>query len=337
MRTLVPVVLLAACTGKTPTETDPSTPIPTIVPTDTDGDTDPLVPTADTGPDLPVFDCAALLGPPFVTENVPAARGRHGLAFDTLGNLVGENGTSLILASDPNTAGVLTPNLGQLEQMDYLPSGELVIARLNNGSITGVMPDGQTRIIAQNVNAYGVIVGPDGFIYTANQDRVHRIDPTDGTRTVFVDLPNGASPKVVNFSPAHDRFYIGTNYGNGQVFQVALDANLEPTGPVTVLAPSVGDSWHDGLGVDVCGNLYVNEFWSRGLYRVNPATGAVTTLVTFSNDQYGHGMRWGSGVGSWPADSVFIPQPYNGNTVRRADIGIPERTFNGGNYIVVGL
>jgi hypothetical protein len=335
MRALIPF-LMVACTPPAATpvdsdpDTDPSTPITTA-------DTAPPVPTADTAPDLPIFDCT--VPPPFPTDpvNLDAPRARHGIAFDAFGNLVGENGSSLIKADGPSSTSILAANTGQLEQMDYLPSGELVIAKLGNGNIVGVMPDGQTRVIATNVNAYGVHVGPDGFIYTANQDRVHRIDPVSGERAVYVDLPAGATPKVINFSPTFDKFYVGTNSNNGRVYEVALDANLEQIGgaaEVRILAQNVGQSWHDGLGVDVCGNLYVNEYWSRGLYRVRP-DGTVQTLTIFPNSEYGHGMAWGSGVGPWPADAIFVPQPYNNNRVKQATLGLPSRQFNGGAYITL--
>lgn len=338
MRALIPVCFALAVGCKAPAPTPVPSPADTgSGPTRFTGDTGPAVPTADTAPDLPIFDCT--LPPPFPADPVDLAspRARHGIAFDAFGNLVGENGSSLIQASDPTTTSILVPNTGQLEQMDYLPSGELVVAKVGNGNIVGVMPTGQTRVIATNVNAYGVHVGPDGFIYTANQDRVHRIDPVSGQRAVYVDLPAGATPKVINFSPDHTKFYVGTNSNSGRVYEVDLDANLEQIGgpgDVRILAQNVGQSWHDGLGVDVCGNLYVNEYWSRGLYRVRPG-GAVQTLTIFENSQYGHGMAWGSGVGPWPADAIFIPQPYNGNTVKQATLGLPSRAFNGGAYVTL--
>ncbi|MCB9674546.1 MAG: SMP-30/gluconolactonase/LRE family protein [Alphaproteobacteria bacterium] len=319
------IALILACKAP-PTDTDTDT-VPTPVHTGHTGDT-AVVHTGDTGPDVPVFDCTSLQTAPFQSRRVPGARAYHGLAFDTLGNLVGSDGSSLIRVAGSNDASLWVPNSSSGQQMDYLPDGDLVFAH-SNGNIVRITPAGATTVIASNVNAYGVIVGPDGFIYTANQSVVNRIDPVTGDRSVYV---SGVSvPKVINWSPGLDRFYIGTNSSGGAVYEVETDpVTLEPLGSPTLLA-NTSNSWHDALGVDVCGNLYVAEFWDRRLWRITP-DGDASILVQYPSDRYGHGLVWGSGIGEWDALAVYVPQPYDNNSVSEAIIGIPDRRFNAGLY-----
>ncbi len=47
-------------------------------------------------------------------------------------------------------------------------------------------------------------------------------------------------------------------------------------------------------------------------------------IRTPMQDEYGHGVEWGSGIGAWKADAIYLPQPYNGNTVVEVTLGIPR-------------
>jgi hypothetical protein len=116
---------------------------------------------------------------------------------------------------------------------------------------------------------------------------------------------------------------------------VDLDANFNPLGEPYLFATGVGGGWHDGLGVDVCGNLYVNDFDKQALYRVSPDGLQVVELMktNFWSGIYGHGNTWGSGVGGWLEDAIYMPMPYNNNTVAEVKIGIPYRTWDKGQVI----
>ncbi|MEZ4317147.1 MAG: SMP-30/gluconolactonase/LRE family protein [Myxococcota bacterium] len=317
---------ILACKGPaTPTDTDTDTPVP-----EETGDTD-VVPTADTAPDLPVVQCSALLSSGLPNQPVPGARAYHGLAFGEDGSLVGSNGTSLIKALDFGVNNLFVPNVGSGQQMGYLPSGELVMSA-DNGGIVGVMPNGSQRTIASNVNAYGLRIGPDGNIYTANQQSVDVIDPVTGDRTTWFSDP-GIYPKVLDFAVDHSKVYIGTLGNNGRVFEVDLDPGLVPVGDARVLGMT-GGNWHDGLGVDACGNVYVAEYNTTSLYRISPS-GQVQTLVNYPFQQYGHGLEWGNGTGPWRLDALYIPQPYDNNTVHEIVIGVPAGSYAGGGFVIV--
>jgi len=322
---LLTALVLMAC--KTPsTDTDP---VPTL-PVQGTADTATVF-TGDTGPDVPLIDCTNLPTAPFPSQRIEGGRAYHGIAFDGLGNMVGSDGSSLVKLSAPGEASLWIPDLSRGEQMEYMADGDLIFSA-SNGNILRISPDGSRQVISSNVNAYGVIIGPDGFIYTANQSTVHRINPTTGDRTVYVG--GVSTPKVINWSPDFTKFYIGTNESNGAIFVVETDpVTLMPLGEPQLFG-NTSSTWHDGLGVDACGNVYVAEFWDRRLWRFTP-DGDRQLLVQYPAEQYGHGISWGSGIGDWNAMAIYVPQPYDGNRISEAIIGVPDRRFNGGVYDLI--
>ena len=45
----------------------------------------------------------------------------------------------------------------------------------------------------------------------------------------------------------------------------------------------------------------------------------------FDSSDYGHGIEWGRGLGGFEKNSIYLPQPYDDNTVVRVDVGVPAR------------
>lgn len=199
-----------------------------------------------------------------------------------------------------------------------------------NGRIQRVSPDGAVSTITNDaLSTYAVVVGPDQKLYTTD-GAVERIDPATGEKERLFTPGDGSSAHAVNFSLDSTVMYVGT-VGRGNVLAVPLDEDLNPTGDATVYASGVG-GWHDGLGVDVCGNLYVPEYTTSSLYRVH-TDGSVEQLIDHNSRKYGHGLQWGSGLGGWRSDALYLPQPYNGGTVREIVIGVGNgdtvRTWKG--------
>jgi len=63
---------------------------------------------------------------------------------------------------------------------------------------------------------------------------------------------------------------------------------------------------------------------SGALYRLRP-DGQTETFVTLGFPAYGHGVEWGNGIGGWSETSLFLPQPYDSNTVLELELGVPGR------------
>ena len=244
--------------------------------------------------------------------------------MDDAGNFYGTSSNNVVKWDSSFTPSIYATNISGTEQMDWAPTGLLYVASGN--SIKELDPYGGQRIVGSSISAYGVKVGPDGRIYAADNSRLWRIDPTVPSQEVLIEASPQWSPKVMDWSPDGSKLYFG-NISGGRVFSVDLDASFDPVAPPVVLANGVG-GWHDGLSVDVCGNLYVADFTTTAMYRITPA-GVVSLLFDPISTYYGHGLQFGSGVGPWREDALYVPQPYNGSTVSEVVIGVPHRTWPG--------
>ncbi len=278
---------------------------------------------------LPVFDCSTVPDEPVSETQIVGARGYHGLAFDDDGNIFGGDNNSPLRARYDGDVEVFVPGVGYLQQMDFLPDGDLVISSGEDGGLHRVTPDGGTSVLVADVWAYGVLVGPDGMVYSAGNSQIARTDPGTGVQTTLVTWNIGADPHSMNFNRDFSKLYVGT-VGSDAVYAIDLDENLDSVGQPYVFAPDVGDGWHDGVGVDVCGNIYVPDYWTSRLYRIRP-DGETEVYVDWSGDssRYGHGAVWGSGLDGWRDDALYLPMPYNGNTVKEIVVGAPYRTWEG--------
>ncbi len=301
--------------SREPTDTDPTTDTPTH--TDTG-----------TPPELPVFDCNTAPTEPFTITQLDAPRGYHGLAFDDLGNIVGGDNVSLVKSTYDGDWSVWVPNTGVLEQMEYLPNGDLVVSDSDSGSLLRITPEGAVSTLASDVAAYGVILGPDEMIYAATNGKVRRIDPDTGDKEDILGDSPGWSPHTVAFNLDYSRLFIGAISPDGSIYYLDLDAELNPVGDVHLWMSGVGEGWHDGLGMDVCGNLYVADYHTASLYRVSPEQ-EVTRIIGPDLTTYGHGIEWGNGIGGWKHDAIYQPQPYDDNTVAEVHIGIPPVGWEG--------
>lgn len=323
------VLIVAACqpepepkdpgttgTGQPTTGTPGGTPGGT--PTGTTSTTDSTAP-------VPVFDCDTVPSSPLSTGLMGNASGYHDVAFTPSGEILGNDSgnQNLIKVDQYNSPSTLVSGIGTIQQMTWMPDGDLAVATDATGAIMRVDLAGNMSVIAPSIGAYGLIWGPDDMLWAANYNAVLKIDPITGAQTTVVgSLPNG-QPRVINFNLDHTRLYIGTLFGNGNIFYVDLDANYDVVGSVQVFATGVGSgSYHDGLGVDVCGYLWVPDYSTSALYRISPS-GSVQTYIDSTLTNYGHGLEWGNGVGNWLTDAIYMPLPYNNNQVAEIQIGVP--------------
>ena len=282
-----------------------------------------------TGEPLDPIDCD--LAPTMVvsTALIPNARGYHGLAITPDGLIIGSDNSSLIASTYRGDTSVFIPGADIGEQMDWLPDGD--IAFVGNSALLRLGLKGTSEVIQSTSGAYGVTIGPDDMAYVVGWNGLTRIDPITGAQeNLFV--VNGANAlHSMGFSPDGSRAYIGT-VGDGRIYYVDFDGAMDPTTGLEIFAyaeSSGGAAWHDAVAVDACGNLYVPDYNSSNMWRVTPAGDAEHFWVAAQFNDYGHGAVWGTGEHGWKSDALYVPQPYNQNTVTEVVVGVPSNKYEG--------
>lgn len=328
---------LLACREPAPPDDESTTPIETAhtgrTPTETGRtptDTATTGVTADTGPTAVEVDCAAVPPSPVSVSPVAEARAYHDVIFDTAGNLIGNDRGNLEIADSSGNARILAVGVGTVEGLGRLLDGDFVGSAYGTDTLFRFDSAGLVTPLVGDSGAYGVIVGHDGMIYTANNEAIERIDPATGDRTELY-RDRDLAPKVIHWSVDHTKLYFGRRSSHGEVFVLETDpVTLDVIGEPTLFASvaSSGYTTLDCLTVDICGNVYLCAYDAQKMYRIDP-NGVVSVYFDFSSEEYAHGAEWGSGVGGFRVDALYVAQPYNGNTVAEVVVGIPGRDWDG--------
>jgi len=342
---VLPVMCLIACqpgaqlstggdtgpgTSATPTDTaaptDSSSPTDTTDPTDTqDSATDTEPPTGET------FDCGAELPEPQPERQVDGARAYKGIAFDGSGQAYGSDGNSLGHAAYDEAWTLWLPGEGGVEQLAFLSGGDLISTNgYGAGEVKRYTPQGGETVLVGDLGAYSVAIAPNDRIYAAGWDGAWMIDPDTGETTQFLvdgppDFDRRSGPRSLVFSRDFTKLYIGTIDSDGRIYTLDLDSDYQPVGELQLFATGAGNGWHDGIGLDVCGNVYAVDYASSSLYRVSADGSQVEKLVDWSANsrEFGHGLVFGDGVGGWRHDALYLPESENGKRIKEIVLGVP--------------
>jgi hypothetical protein len=280
----------------------------------------------DTTTGEPMFDCTAIPELPVVASVVRTVPGGEDLEFDAHGNLViaerGQN--ALFLIPREGDQVLLNPdiNLNSTAGTAVLPDGDIVVADEFSPLIARVDPNtGQMTPITYGPGiggCNGLIVGSDGMLYCATYwdgpptSGVARIDPDTGDAEL---LYPAAGIDGITFAADETFLYFneGEFYGagTGRLFRAPFDGDL---GDVEDLGPPLAATQGtvDGMVSDVCGNVYIAtqglnspECAGSSTVRVTPDD-EVEIVACFGNNSFTPGLAFGSGVGGWEADALYV-------------------------------
>lgn len=301
-----------------------------------DSDTDSGQETADTFEepdksviDPPVVDCSALPQPPYEGRRITAVSSED-LAFDAEGYLVGSDMRHIWKSTHAGDRKLFVPNVPFRAGLRALPSGAFVFADNVNGAIVRLEADG-TRYDVLTGLSYpnGIEVGPDGIVYFTEHGarRVWRLDPYSGDARVISEL-SITNPNGLTFELGYAALLIGGFSGVGAIYRLPIDAKGEP-GTLEVWAKDVGTGYLDGMGVDVCGNVYIADYMAGNILRLPPDGSSTEVVINGRSLQgaepYMPNFQWGSGVGGWDPGKIYIPEGNTGEATYEVDLGIPSK------------
>jgi hypothetical protein len=269
----------------------------------------------------------------FVPMQVSAAIASEDLAFDDLGNLVGSDNHTIFKTSRTGSPELFVPNIDFRAGLRYLPSGDLIVADDETGSLVRIDGDGvRTTILSGLSYPNGLTIDPKGFVYVTEHDagRVRRVAPETGEFTIIVEPGTIAAPNGIAFNRTFDVLYIDGFDSDTTVYQLPIDADGNP-GALTPFATGLGSGMHDGIGVDACGNVYVCDYGFDGdtdILRISADGTKVEMImrgIPGGGSRYVPNLQWGSGRGGWSRTAIYMPEGWD-QRVFEIELGVPSAT-----------
>jgi len=132
-----------------------------------------------------------------------------------------------------------------------------------------------------------------------------------------------SSPNGITFNEDYTALYIGEFYGDGRIHKLPIDGDGNP-GTMENWTDPIGSGGLDGLGVDICGNVYVCDYGDSIIYRISSDGQDVVPLINPGGGTYMPNFQWGVGFAGWKFNSIYIPEGWQ-HYLREVDIGVPGK------------
>ena len=274
----------------------------------------------------PPYDCSTTPQGPFGLVKLQGPMASEDLAFDPYGHVIGSNDQAIFKSEYQSPPQVFVPNLKFRAGLRYLPSGHLVVCNDKKGQLVRIDETGVQHVVLTGLSyPNGLTVDMAGWVYVTEHDadKVLRVNPYSGEHTVLtteIHNPNG-----ITFSPDYKTLYIDGFSGAKIIYAMSISPDGVP-GKLIKWATNVGTGWLDGMGVDICGNVYVADYGKTVIYRISPDGKTKTKIIDAGgiSGAYLPNMDWGSGVGGWDTHKLYLPDGWN-KGVFEVDIGIPSK------------
>jgi len=280
------------------------------------------------GPQTPwhTVDCDNLPKGPFDLVKLEGPMASEDLAFDMAGNVIGSNDQAIFKSPYGGVPELFVPNFNFRAGLRFLPNGHLVVCSDQTGELIRIDEEGVQHVIISGLSyPNGITVDLNGWVYFTEQsaNQVRRVHPFTGESTILttkVSAPNGLS-----FSPDYTTLYIGGFSGVGTIYAMSISEDGVP-GKLVPWATDVGTGMLDGMGVDVCGNVYVCDYGATVVYRISPDGKDKEIVINGGSisGTYLPNMQWGSGIGGWDPYSLYLPDGWK-KGVFEVELGVPGK------------
>ena len=300
---------LIACRPADPEPPPPPPPAPIVdtsapVPTGATGDTGsgPFLTLPDATGDTGVDGCDDLPTRPLDLQELSPYLGSEEFAFDADGYLVNVSDTydAVMRTLKGGSAELIAPyDAVEIAGVRFLADGDLVVADEWEGAVVRITPDGSRSIYAAGlVSPNSLAVRGDGDVFVGGYGEIVRIEPNGQVVRIF-ELANRDFDGLV-FSPDEQTLWL--NHDDGGTVGV-LD--LDDDGDVVSFTSVANLSGAlNGAAMDRCGNYYVISI-AGTLWRVS-RDGSTQRLVELNGASSTSAVRFGSGVGGWERDHVYV-------------------------------
>ncbi len=259
--------------------------------------------------------------PPVETwVDVPLEHVAEEFAFDLHGNIVtrSDAASSVVRTSFDGEIDIVVPyNSDEVGGVDFLLNGDFVIVDEARGSLVRVTSEGVVETLASGLySPNSVAVRDDGMAYVNAFDTIMRVDPDTGEQEYVLSIPE-KDLDGLTFSP--DFKYLWFNADTtGDVYRVELDSGAEPE---WIAALSMKTGHLDGAATDACGNVYIVRTDGK-VTRIRAHDLQKESLLKVGRHEYYiSSLHFGSGVGGWEEDHLYVINRSGG--LFDLDIGIP--------------
>lgn len=301
-------------TGRSADSSDTAAPTPTET-----GEPD----TGSTGETGAVDPCLGLSPTPLsatVLDDYPSSEEFH---FDAAGNVWNASGSVLYKTPYGGAPVEHAPYaVAEAAGTRILPDGSgIAVANEWNGSVDRIdLVTGAKSVIAASIDSPNSIGFDDrGFLYVAAYGAVLRYPLAGGGPEVLVSLPSHDFDGIT-FAPDFSRVYFNHDDGGtiGYV-DLAVDGAVLNVGVLAQINQAGSPVELDGATADACGNVYVVGT-SGDVYRVDPLGNAIR-YFTVPGGAWTTSINFGSGVGGWGRDRLYVMERYNGLRVE-LEVGV---------------
>ena len=327
-------LLLLALLACTPTEPDPTPKPGTGTPAGTPGGTTSTGTPGGTpggtttGSTTTTVDCSNLPAGPVGFNTLYGLYAAEDFAFDDTGHLIAHNQNALFKHEyPPGAVTAFAPTdggPGGPASLRALSTGELVLANVDTATLALFDTAGARSVLHSGLGyPTGIDILPNDDVVLADLVGVLRITPSTGTATTILNSGVLQSPNGLTYNADRTVLYIGTY---NEIYSMPVDANGDPTAAPALWASSPGGGELLGMGVDACDNVYAIRAGHQLLRW--PSTGGTAEIVMeVPPGAWMTNLQWGSGVGGWLEDHIYVTDRSLQSVYYEVDVGVPSKPY----------